>query len=282
VLAETATRIAGSSDLYSLSGRRPHASINFVTSHDGFTLADLVSYNEKHNEANGEGNRDGESHNFSWNGGVEGPTADPVVRATRLRQRRNFMLTLLVSQGVPMLSGGDEIGRTQQGNNNAYCHDSPESWTHWHLAPEDEAFHAFVRQLVALRAAQPVLRRRTFLNGRRRGAIDVLWLRPEGGEMTDADWDVDERRTIGILLDGDAIPETDPQGRPVRGETLFVVLNAAPSDVRFALPARQGAWRELLNTVDPARPLLRRDRPPAILLPGRSSAVFAHEPAPRA
>jgi glycogen operon protein len=167
LISEVATRIAGSSDLYSSSGRRPHASINFITSHDGFTLADLVSYNEKHNEANGEGNRDGDPHNLSWNCGAEGETIDPAIRELRLRQRRNFMLTLLVSQGVPMISGGDEVGRTQRGNNNAYCQDSDLAWTPWDRPEDERAFLDFVRRLLALRAAHPVLRRRRFLHGRR-------------------------------------------------------------------------------------------------------------------
>ena len=161
VLPELATRLSGSSDLYSQSGRQPHASINFVTSHDGFTLADLVSYNEKHNEANGEDNRDGDPNNLSWNCGIEGPTDDPEIRALRMRQQRNFLLTLLVSVGVPMLSGGDEIGRTQHGNNNGYCQDSELTWTPWEVASEDRQFCQFVERLIALRQSQPVLRRRT-------------------------------------------------------------------------------------------------------------------------
>jgi len=279
VLPEVATRIAGSSDLYSLSGRRPHASINFVTSHDGFTLADLVAYERKRNDANGEHNRDGENNNLSWNCGVEGPTADAEVLALRARQRRNFMLTLLVSQGVPMLSGGDEVGRTQEGNNNAYCHDTALSWTHWDLDAEDAGFLAFVRQLIALRAAQPVLRRRTFLVGRRAGAVDVLWLRPEGGEMTDADWRDPQRRAIGILLDGDAIPETDAFGVPVSGDTLLIVMNASAADVQFALPAGMATWKELVNTCAPHDLLERPSDGSAIALPARSSAILLGSPA---
>jgi len=274
VLSELTTRVAGSSDLYSLSGRRPHASINFVTSHDGFTLADLVAYERKRNEANGEDNRDGENNNLSWNCGVEGPTSEPDVVALRARQRRNFMLTLLVSQGVPMLSGGDEVGRTQDGNNNAYCHDTPLSWTHWDLDAEDAALLDFVRQLIALRASQPVLQRRTFLVGRRAGAVDVLWLQPEGGEMGDAEWHDAGRRAVGILLDGDAIPETDAYGVPVRGDTLLILLNASAEDVRFALPGGVAAWTERLNTCDSTRPLAPTLDGGAVLLPARSSAIL--------
>jgi glycogen operon protein len=282
LLPELATRIAGSSDLYSESGRRPHASINFVTSHDGFTLADLVAYEQKHNDANGEDNRDGENHNLSWNCGVEGPTGDAAILALRARQRRNFMLTLLVSQGVPMLSGGDEVGRTQQGNNNAYCQDSELSWTPWDQATADDAFLAFVRRLLALRAAQPVLRRRTFLIGRRAGAVDVLWLRPEGGEMTDADWRDPARRAIGVLLDGGAIPETGLHGEPVIGDTLLLLLNAGRDDVTFALPDPSGHWSEQVNTVSPDAPLAAAPSGPGVVLPAHSSAVFLQERARQA
>jgi glycogen operon protein len=235
VLAELATRLAGSSDLYGASGRQPHASINFVTAHDGFTLADLVAYNEKHNEANGEGNRDGHDDNLSWNCGVEGPTDDAAILELRRRQRRNFMLTLIVSQGVPMLSGGDEVGRTQQGNNNAYCHDSELTWTPWDVPAEEQAFLSFVAQLLRFRASQPVLRRRRFLNGATQG--DVFWVRPEGGEMTDEVWHDPARRAFGVLLDGQAILETDRYGERVFGDTLFIALNASPDPVPFTLPS---------------------------------------------
>ncbi len=274
VLAEMATRVAGSSDLYGLSGRRPHASINFVTSHDGFTLSDLVAYERKHNAANGEENRDGENNNLSWNGGVEGPTTDPDLLALRERQRRNFMLTLFVSQGVPMLSGGDEMGRTQQGNNNAYCHDSPLSWTNWDLDASSSAFLAFVGELIALRAGQPALTRRTFLVGRRAGANDVIWLRPEGGEMTDADWRDADRKALGVLLDGEAIAETDAYGVPVTGDTLLVLMNAAASAVVFTMPGGTAQWTERLNTHDPPRRLAVAPGDAAVLLPSRSAAVF--------
>ena len=282
MLPELATRVSGSSDLYGASGRRPHASVNFVTCHDGFTLADLVSYNEKHNVPNGEDNRDGESNNLSWNSGVEGPTTDEAIRMLRERQRRNFLVTLLVSQGVPMLSGGDELGRTQHGNNNAYCHDSPLSWTSWDLDEHAGAFLEFVRRLVALRARQPVLRRRTFLVGRRAGATDVLWLRPEGGEMNGGDWADVGRRAIGIVLDGDAIPETDRHGFPIGGDTLLILMNASATVVTFALPAPAAAWTEELNTEHPSRPLAVTPDGSAVALPGFSSAVFLRARAARA
>jgi glycogen operon protein len=271
MLAEMATRLGGSSDLYGASGRQPHASINFVTSHDGFTLADLVAYNEKHNEANGEANRDGDPNNLSWNCGAEGPTDDPAVLELRRRQRRNFVLTLMVSQGVPMLSGGDEVGRTQQGNNNAYCQDNALAWTPWDRSPDAEAFMAFVARAIALRASQPTLTRRTFLKGRARGFADVLWLRPEGGEMTDIEWNDRGRRALGMLLDGQAILEVNERGEPIIGDTLLVLLNASPDNVEFLLPG-EGAWERLLDTSsdEPAIATAGTDWP----VMARSAAVF--------
>jgi isoamylase len=277
VLPEFATRLSGSSDLYSHSGRQPHASINFVTAHDGFTLSDLVAYNEKHNEANGEDNRDGDSNNLSWNCGTEGPTSDADVVALRVRQRRNFLLTLFVSLGVPMLSGGDEVGRTQHGNNNAYCHDSELTWTPWNLAPEEQHFCLFVERLIALRASQPVLRRRTFLSGRRPGAADVLWLRPDGQEMTERDWNDPERRTLAVLLDGGAIAETDARGRQVMGDTLLILMNAGPDDAAVVLPRRKGSrWVRVIDTADPDGPAREVDCGAEWPLPGRSAVVFKH------
>ena len=280
MLPELATRISGSSDLYGGSGRQPHASINFITSHDGFTLADLVAYNVKHNETNGEENRDGDANNLSWNCGVEGPSDDPVVVALRRRQRRNFLVTLLTSVGVPMLSGGDEIGRSQQGNNNAYCDDSPGSWTPWpdlvgshapdegsRLEPgagdpaDDDAveMREFVRALLALRAAQPTLRRRTFLRGRGgSGPADVLWLRPDGREMTAADWQNGASRAMGVLLVGDAILERGPDGDVIQGDTLLILFNASDANVGFTAPAPPGPaashWELLVDTAEGRQP----------------------------
>jgi len=251
MLPELATRVAGSSDLYGPSGRQPHASINFVTAHDGFTLADLVTYNTKHNEANGEDNRDGDPNNLSWNCGVEGPTSDTAVVELRRQQQRNFLLTLLVSLGVPMISGGDELGRTQGGNNNAYCHDSPRSWTDWRSTPDRLELLGFVRRLVALRAAQPVLRRRTFLGGHRSGTADVRWLRPDTLEMTDGDWADHERRVLGILFDGDHIMERGPHGEAIQGETLLIWLNADAVDVACMLPVLSSSdetWQRLVDS----------------------------------
>ncbi|MEO7190366.1 MAG: glycogen debranching protein GlgX [Vicinamibacterales bacterium] len=275
MLPEVATRISGSSDLYGGSGRQPHASINFVTSHDGFTLADLVSYNDKHNEANAEENRDGDSNNMSWNCGAEGPTDDEAIQALRRRQQRNFLLTLFVSLGVPMLSGGDEMGRTQQGNNNGYCHDSELTWTHWDDTPDSRSLLAFAQQLVALRASQPVLRRRTFLSGRRPGATDVLWLRPDGTEMANGDWSDRDRRMLGVLLDGESILERGPKGERLRGDTLLILLNAGADDVMCTLPARPiGTWIRLIDTAAPGDDESAHAPASSWTLRGRSSAVF--------
>jgi glycogen operon protein len=274
MLPELATRLSGSSDLYGPSGRQPHASINFVTSHDGFTLADLVSYNQKHNEANGEDNRDGDPNNLSWNCGAEGPTEEAGIVLLRRRQRRNFLVTLAVSIGVPMLGGGDEVGRSQQGNNNAYCHDSELTWTPWELAPGEEAFLTFVRRLLAFRAAQPVLRRRTFLTGRKPGAADVLWLHPAGREMTDADWKDVEARALGVLLDGNAIRELDAEGRRVVGDSVLILLNAGARPMTFALPRRgdSTAWERVIDTAAPDGPAVRL-RGATVELDSRSAIV---------
>jgi len=252
-VSEFATRIAGSSDLYERSGRLSYASINFVTCHDGFTLHDLVSYNEKHNEANGEENRDGENHNLSWNCGAEGPTEDPEINALRRRQKRNFFATLMLSVGVPMISGGDELGRTQQGNNNAYCQDNELSWHNWELSAEDRHFLKFCRKVAAIRSEQPVFTRRNFLLGRPiadTGLKDVTWLAPMGREMTDEDWHDPLTRSIGVLLAGDAIDEIDSWGRRIVGDTLLLLLNAHGDAISFALPAyvSKGRWRCLLDT----------------------------------
>jgi glycogen operon protein len=275
MLPELATRVAGSSDLYGPAGRQPHASINFVTCHDGFTLADLVSYEQKHNEANGEDNRDGDPNNLSWNCGVEGPTDDEAIRELRRRQRRNFLTTLLVSQGVPMLSGGDELGRSQAGNNNAYCHDSPLSWTHWDVGAEDRALLEFVQRLLLIRSSQPVLRRRTFLSGRRPGATDVLWLRPDGNEMTDTDW-TNGQRALGMLLDGRGIREFDVRGQPVTGDSVLVIFNEGDVPIEFALPDRPpgAAWTCLLDTADPDAPDVVMTAVDAIAMTARSVTVW--------
>jgi glycogen operon protein len=245
-VAELATRLAGSSDLYEQTGRRPHASINFVTCHDGFTLQDLVSYNEKHNETNGEDNRDGCSHNDSWNCGVEGPTDDPVVNRLRERQVRNFLAMLMLSQGVPMMSGGDEIGRTQRGNNNAYCQDNELTWYDWDFTKGQRKLLQVTQRLIAFRKNHPVLRRRTFFQGRRiRGSEikDIAWFSASGHEMTDEEWTAGQVRSMGMRLSGDAIEEADEFGRPIVGETLLILLNAHFEALPFVLPAHRASTR---------------------------------------
>jgi len=255
-VAEFATRLSGSSDLYADEGRRPHASINFITAHDGFTLNDLVSYNEKHNEANQEENRDGTDDNISWNCGAEGPTNDIKVRTIRFRQMRNFLTTLLLSQGVPMISGGDEFGRTQKGNNNAYCQDNEITWYDWNFSPDQKSLLDFVRALIGIRKASPVLKRRNFFNGRSiRGSEikDISWFSPSGHEMTDDEWNSDFVRSLGVRLSGDTISERDAQGNGIVGKTLLILFNAHFEPVSFNLPAhKKGAtWSLMLNTAGP-------------------------------
>ena len=246
VVGDLAYRLTGSSDLYAHSGRRPYASVNFVTAHDGFTLQDLVSYNEKHNEANGEGNRDGNNDNRSWNCGVEGPTDNPDINALRAKQKRNMLATLLLSQGVPMMYAGDAIGHTQKGNNNAYCQDNEISWINWNLQPQDRELLAFVQRMVNLRKRHPVLRRRHFFQGRPiKGANvkDVLWLNPGGQEMTEEQWRDPGIRCLGMFLAGQGLDETDERGRKLGDESFLILLNAHHEDIAFALPAFQETTR---------------------------------------
>ena len=251
--ADLAYRLTGSSDLYELSGRRPFASINFVTAHDGFTLCDMVSYSGKHNEANGEENRDGINENLSWNCGAEGPTDDPAILALRARQQRNFLATLLLSVGVPMLLAGDEIGRTQKGNNNAYCQDNEISWINWDLDQPRQQLLEFTQFLTKLFRQHPSLRRRRFFHGRklRYDAVkDLSWFRPDGKEMTDEDWRNPETRCIGERLSGDAIEETDEHGGKIVDDTLLFLLNAHYESVPFVLPTHrpEQRWELVLDT----------------------------------
>ncbi|NTW01200.1 MAG: glycogen debranching protein GlgX [Oscillochloris sp.] len=279
-VAELAYRISGSSDLYQASGRAPAASINFVTAHDGFTLRDLVSYNEKHNAANGEGNADGESHNSSWNCGVEGPTDDPTVNALRAQQMRNFLATLLLSQGVPMIPHGDERGRTQEGNNNAYCQDNSLSWMNWQLDAIGRQTFDWTKRLIALRKAHPVLHRATFFQGRAIHGVevrDIEWYRPDGRQMQNGEWSAGHVRTLGMLLNGQLMDELDAQGRLLRDDVLLLLLNANDEPMRFTLPGAVGGptWTPLL---DSARPDMRDET--ALLvgatyeLSGRSLALL--------
>jgi glycogen operon protein len=278
-VSELATRLVGSSDLYEQSGRRPYASINFITAHDGFTLQDLVSYNEKHNQDNGEGNQDGEDHNNSWNCGAEGPTDDPSINALRERQKRNFTATLLLSQGVTMISGGDELSRTQGGNNNAYCQDNEISWYKWDLNAAQRDFLAFCQYVIRLRREHPVFRRRKFFQGRRiRGADvkDVTWFEPSGQEMSDEAWNTHSVRSLMVRLAGDAMDEVDLQGNRVVDDTFLLLLNGEADSVTFVLPVHRPdqQWERVLDTGEAEwwRPLVPRgDR---YRLRGRSVAVF--------
>jgi glycogen operon protein len=257
-MADLGYRLTGSSDLYQNDGRRPYASINFITAHDGFTLNDLVSYEHKHNEANGENNNDGNNDNISSNYGVEGPTDDPAIIAIREQQKRNFLATLLISQGVPMISGGDEIGRTQQGNNNAYCQDNEISWYDWDLDERDQNLLEFTQMLVNFRRAHPVLRRRKFFQGRRvRGSDirDITWLRPDGEEMTDEEWEESWVRTLGMRLGGEALNEVDADGNPVTDDTLLILLSAHHDPIDFVLIASHPdyEWELAFDTSKPDR-----------------------------
>jgi glycogen operon protein len=269
-VAELAYRLTGSSDLYQHNGRRPSASINFITAHDGFTLRDLVSYNEKHNEANGEENRDGESHNNSWNCGVEGPTDDPEINRLRIRQQRNLLATLLLSQGVPMLLVGDERNRTQGGNNNAYCQDNEIGWFDWRLDDTGRALLEFTRQLIDIRATHPVLQRRKFFQGRSihgQNVHDVEWLRPDGEEMDDDEWENGLVRSFAMLINGRAMNEVDERGAPIADDVLLMLFNAHHEPLSFILPNRDGGapWETLIDTYAP-------DNLPA-LLPGEAYEV---------
>ncbi len=278
---ELAYRLTGSSDLYAEDGRKPNASINFVVAHDGFTLHDLVSYEEKHNEANGEENRDGANDNQSYNFGVEGPTDDPEVNRQREKQKRNFLATLLLSQGVPMICGGDEMGRTQGGNNNAYCQDNEISWFDWELDGPRRDLLEFTRRVAALRREHPIFRRRKFFQGQKiRGSEleDVKWLRPDGKEMDDDDWETAFVRSFGMLLGGDAMMEWNDEGERVFDDTFLLLFNAAPEPVEFTVPAtpRPAVWEEVLDTRVP----LAEQRPAihevgaAVELAGRSLLVL--------
>lgn len=255
-LGEFASRLTGSSDLYANNDRRPTASINFITAHDGFTLNDLVSYNEKHNMANGEDNNDGESFNRSWNHGVEGPTDDPEILALRGRQRRNFLTTLLLSLGTPMLSHGDELGRTQNGNNNVYCQDNELAWMDWKQLEENASLHEFTRRLIDIRRRHPVFRRRRFLAGGPLGSDvrdrDIAWLVPEGTLMTQDDWDFAFGKALMVYLNGDAITEPDRRGQPITDDSFILMFNAHHEDIEFTLPPRfLGAkWQLVVDTTE--------------------------------
>ena len=279
LMGQLAYRLTGSSDLYQHSGRRPYASINFITAHDGFTLYDLVSHNEKHNAANGEDNRDGDSHNRSWNCGAEGDTTDTEVLRLRQRQRRNLLATLVLAQGVPMLLAGDEMGRTQRGNNNAYCQDNELSWVDWQLAwlPDNRELFEFTRHLIDLRNRHPALRRRHFFQGQRihgTGVRDIIWLHPDASEISDDDWDHHHARSFGLYLIGEALEEQDEGGQWTRDDDLLLLLNGHHETIRFALPWK-GSCELVLDTTQPEYDRGREILDQSYLLEGRSLALLS-------
>ncbi len=283
VVGELASRLSGSSDLYGRRRRGPAASVNFVTAHDGFTLRDLVSYDDKHNEANLEDNRDGESNNRSWNCGVEGPSDDPEIEALRARQQRNLLATLLFSQGVPMLVAGDEMCRTQHGNNNAYCQDNETSWVDWSMPGDARALLDFVRRTIALRKAHPLFRRRTFFRGRAArdpSMQDISWLNPDGREMSEGDWEQSHARCLGVLLSGRGLAERDERGNPLEDDDLLLLLNAHHDDVPFTLPGADGARWELALATDGDERTAQAALAPGDVHPlrGRSLALFRSRP----
>ena len=276
-VAEFATRFSGSSDLYQDDGRKPYASINFITCHDGFTLQDLVSYNEKHNEANGEDNKDGADDNRSWNCGAEGATDDPEIIALRERQKRNLIATLLLSQGVPMICAGDELSHSQGGSNNAYCQDNDITWFDWSLDDTRSKFLDFVAKVIQIRKTQPVFQRRRFFKGRPiRGVKDITWLAPDGNEMGEDDWSAEFAKCVGVRLAGDLIDEVDEDGNRIVGETVVILLNAHSEPVPFTLPPNPGEkhWERLLDTADPDAEASFADGNAPYDLQGRALALF--------
>jgi glycogen operon protein len=284
VLSEVATRLMGSSDLYQANGRRPYASINFITAHDGFTLHDLVAYNEKHNEANGENNRDGSDDNLSWNCGHEGPTDNPDIIELRERQKRNFIAFLMISQGVPMLCGGDEIGRTQNGNNNAYCQDNEISWLDWNLDERKLALLEFTRSMISLRRRHPNLRRRKFFQDRQiRGSEtkEVMWLRPDGREMEDAQWQESGARVLAVRLSGEHLDMVDEAGERLVDDTLLILMNASDQVVQFLLSEcdHTATWERAFDTSADVAERVIWTGPHTYNLESRSMAVFIRQPA---
>ena len=278
-LAEFATRLSGSSDLYQGDGRKPYASINFITCHDGFNLQDLVSYNEKHNDANGEQNQDGATDNDSWNGGAEGPTDDPAITALRWQQKRNLITTLLLSQGVPMLLAGDELSHTQQGNNNTYCQDNDLTWLPWELTDAQRAFGDFVRQVLDIRRTQPVFQRRQFFQGRPiygQDVQDITWFDPSGQEMSADAWQTGYARCLGVQLAGDLIGDSDERGEPLWGDSILLLMNAHYEAMPFTIPTRgEGApWERLLDTADPSAAAMACPAGQPYTLQGRSMVVL--------
>jgi glycogen operon protein len=290
LIGDLAYRLTGSADLYEHNGRHPHASINFVTAHDGFTLYDLVSYNERHNEANGENNQDGDSHNRSWNCGAEGDASDPAILALRLHQRRNFLTTLLLSQGVPMLLAGDEVGRTQRGNNNAYCQDNEISWFDWDISwlPENRELLAFTQRLIQIRQHHPTFRRRHFFRGiHGEGVRDILWFNPDGREIDDDEWTHDYARCLGLYLPGDGLGDWDERGHVLEDDDFLLLFNAHHEEIPFVLPVlrENPVFEVLIDTALPqGRPMYGNQHPAEEPYPvrGRSLVVLQHRRLPSA
>jgi isoamylase len=282
-LSDFANRLTGSSDLYQDDGRKPYASINFVTAHDGFTLCDLVSYNQKHNEANQENNRDGTDSNDSWNMGAEGPTQDPAINALRERQMRNFLATLMLSQGVPMLSGGDEVARSQQGNNNCYCQDNELTWFDWNLDEPRKRLLEFTARLIQLRLAHPNLHRRKFFQDREirkpgedTAVMDIAWFNTDGNPVSDQTWHTEWNRAVGVLLNGQTLEVTDDKGQPVIDNSFLLIINAAQDGVEFKLPPCQTAaiWRQIVSTENIDEPFAEKEPGGKVILGGRSLLLF--------
>jgi glycogen operon protein len=278
-LNEFATRLSGSSDLYQNDGRKPYASINFITCHDGFNLQDLVSYNEKHNEANGENNQDGANDNNSWNCGSEGPTDDPDINTLRWQQKRNLMTTLILSEGVPMLLAGDELSHTQQGNNNTYCQDNELTWLNWQLDDEKREFLEFVREVIALRHKQPVFQRRKFFQGRSifgADVADITWFEPSGKPMGEEAWSAGFNQCFGFALAGDLIGDVDERGEPIVGDSILILMNAYHEAIPFKLPTRfKGQrWERIIDTADPKAPKEQVPANKRYNLKGRSIVVL--------
>jgi len=279
LLPDFATRLSGSSDLYEGEGRKPYASINFITCHDGFTLHDFVSFDEKHNEANGENNQDGTNDNYSWNCGVEGPTNDSAINALRAQQKRNLMATLLLSAGVPMILAGDEIGHSQQGNNNAYCQDNETTWLNWDLTVKQQEFCRFVRSVINLRKIQPVFQRRKFFLGRQidgANVPDIAWFQPSGEEMSDKAWNAGYTQCLGVLLPGNLICDVDKRGDPIAGDSITLLVNAHHQPIPFALPSlgEDQEWERLIDTADPEAATIKHKSGEQYEIAGRSMVIF--------
>ncbi len=284
-LSDFAYRLTGSSDLYQHDGRKPNASINFITAHDGFTMCDLVSYNEKHNEANGDNNTDGANDNDSWNMGVEGPTDDPAINELRERQTRNMLTTLILSQGVPMLCGGDEMARSQRGNNNGYCQDNELTWYDWKLDERRERLIEFTAKLIKLRNEHPNLRRSKFFQDRNiRGSVerDIAWYSADGNEFGDENWSTTWNKTLMLLLNGNTLGVTDEQGKPITDESFLLVVNASPDGVEFKLPPapKETVWVGVLDTQNIDDPFQHCEFGESVILGGRSMRVFRDGPEP--